>query len=68
MNKKITVVTAFFDIGRENWTVEKGFPDYLFRTPDSYINYFKYLALLNNRPLAKVVIASSSDLPVQRLS
>lgn len=26
----------------------KGFPDYLFRTPDSYINYFKYLALLNN--------------------
>ncbi|ELX06413.1 WlaTC/HtrL family glycosyltransferase [Acinetobacter baumannii] len=48
MNKKITVVTAFFDIGRENWTVEKGFPDYLFRTPDSYINYFKYLALLNN--------------------
>lgn len=44
MNKKITVVTAFFDIGRENWTVEKGFPDYLFRTPDSYINYFKYLA------------------------
>ncbi|MCT9244367.1 hypothetical protein KTH25_20180 [Acinetobacter baumannii] len=24
--------------------------------------------LLNNRPLAKVVIASSSDLPVQRLS
>jgi|GEM_PF-5683774 len=24
--------------------------------------------LLSNRPLAKVVIASSSDLPVQRLS
>ncbi|PJG44835.1 hypothetical protein XA39_01025 [Acinetobacter tandoii] len=48
MNKKITIVTAFFDIGRENWTVEKGFPDYLFRTPESYIEYFKYLALLDN--------------------
>nr|EKV9928753.1 hypothetical protein [Acinetobacter baumannii] len=28
MNKKIKIVTAFFDIGRENWTVENGFPDY----------------------------------------
>lgn len=47
MNKKITIVTAFFDIGRK-LDGGKGFPDYLFRTPDSYINYFKYLALLNN--------------------
>jgi hypothetical protein len=29
---EITIVTAFFDIGRGNWTPDKGLPHYLQRT------------------------------------
>ena len=43
----ISIVTAFFDIGRGNWTPEKGLPDYLYRTTDTYFERFGYLAQLD---------------------
>lgn len=39
----ITIVTAFFDIGRGEWATG-GFK----RTPEDYLNYFKQLAVLEN--------------------
>jgi protein YibB len=44
----ITIVTAFFDIGRGEWTPDKGYPHYLHRTNDTYIERFSYLAQLEN--------------------
>jgi protein YibB len=46
----ITIVTAFFDIGRSSWT---GFV----RTPSDYINNFSHLAQLDN----KMFIYTSSE-------
>lgn len=57
MSSKITIVTAFFDIGRENWTTDKGYPDYLFRAPETYIDYFKNLATLDN----EIIIFTSQN-------
>lgn len=57
MNSEITIVTAFFDIGRESWSVENGHPDYLFRTSDTYLSYFEKIASLNN----EMVIFTSDD-------
>lgn len=48
MITNITIVTAFFDIGRENWSVENGYPDYLYRTSYTYIEFFKNLSILEN--------------------
>lgn len=47
-NQKITIVTAFFDIGREHWTEEKGYPNYIQRSVDKYFEFFSNLAKLNN--------------------
>lgn len=58
MNTSITIVTAFFDIGRGNWTSDKGFSPHLERTSDTYIEYFKNLSELDN----EMVIFTSSDL------
>lgn len=44
----ITIVTAFFDIGRGNWSSENGHPNYLERSTDKYFKYFSNLALLEN--------------------
>jgi protein YibB len=44
----ITIVTAFFDIGRGDWTPDKGLPHYLHRTTDTYLQRFSYLAELEN--------------------
>lgn len=41
----ITIVTAFFDIGRSEWSKEKGHPNYL---QHSSGEYFSNLAKLNN--------------------
>ena len=57
----ITVVTAFFDIGRENIPKEKHgrpLPHYQFRTVDTYFEYFKKLAKLQN----DMVIYTTEDL------
>ena len=48
MNNDITIVTAFYDIGRGDWTTEKGYPHYLQRTTDTYFERFAHLASLEN--------------------
>lgn len=45
----ISIVTAFFDIGRGDWTMDKGYPHYLQRTTDTYLERFEYLASLDNQ-------------------
>lgn len=54
----ITIVTAFFDIGRGDWTPDKGLPHYLQRTTDTYIERFSHMAKLEN----DMVVITSSDL------
>jgi len=44
----ISIVTAFFDIGRGDWSPEKGLPHYLQRTTDTYLERFSHLAKLEN--------------------
>ena len=44
----LTIVTAFFDIGRDNWIKEKSLPQYLHRTTETYFERFKYLSTLHN--------------------
>lgn len=44
----ITITTAFFDIGRGNWTPDKGLPHYLHRTNQTYLERFGYMAKLEN--------------------
>ncbi|QLV92084.1 protein YibB [Citrobacter freundii] len=58
MNSSITIVTAFFDIGRGDWTSNKGFFPHLERTADTYIQYFENLSKLDN----DMVIFTSSEL------
>lgn len=58
MNSSITIVTAFFDIGRGQWTADKGFSPHLERTTDRYLNYFANLAQLDNN----MVVFTSSEL------
>ncbi|MBN3135168.1 MULTISPECIES: protein YibB [Pectobacterium] len=48
MTSSITIVTAFFDIGRGNWTTENGYSPYFHRTSQTYLDYFKNLATLEN--------------------
>lgn len=48
MDSSITIVTAFFDIGRGNWTNEKGYDSHLHRTTETYLKYFNNLAKINN--------------------
>jgi len=54
----ISIVTAFFDIGRGDWTPQKGLPHYLHRTTDTYFERFGHLAQLDN----EMVIFTSEDL------
>ena len=44
--KPISIVTAFFDIGRGE--IGEGYPDYLRRTNDTYFEHFSRLAVLEN--------------------
>lgn len=53
----ITIVTAYFDIGRSTWTQDKGFPHYLHRTNDTYLERFANMATLDN----EMVIFTSSE-------
>ena len=48
MNNEVTIVTFFFDMGRGEWTPDKGFPHYLHRTVDTYFERFGYMAQLDN--------------------
>lgn len=53
----ITIITAFFDIGRGSWSVENGHPCYLERSTEKYFKYFSNLAHLENH----MVIFTSTD-------
>jgi protein YibB len=55
---EISIVTAFFDIGRGDWTPDKGLPHYLQRTTQTYIDRFANMAKLNN----EMVVYTSADL------
>jgi protein YibB len=44
----ISIVTAFYDIGRGDWTSEKGYPHYLQRSVDTYLERFSHLCKLKN--------------------
>lgn len=58
MNKPITIITAFFDIGRGNWNAKSGRSDRLERTADTYFKHFSRLAKLEN----KIIVFTSPDL------
>ena len=55
---EISIVTAFFDIGRGDWTPEKGLPHYLQRTNDTYFERFANMASLDNT----IVVYTSEEL------
>lgn len=48
MKSSTTIVTAYFDIGRGEWTANKGFREKLARSVDVYLSYFERLAALEN--------------------
>ena len=54
----IDIVTAFFDIGRGDWTPDKGLPHYLVRTTDTYFERFRNLCKLDNN----IIVYTSEDL------
>ena len=54
----ITIVTAFFDIGRGSWTPDKGLPHYLQRSNETYLERFGHMATLDN----EMVIFTTKDL------
>lgn len=58
MNNSITIITAFFDIGRGNWNAKSGRSDRLERTADTYFEHFQRLAKLDN----KIIVFTSPDL------
>ncbi|HAP3365806.1 TPA: protein YibB, partial [Escherichia coli] len=53
-----TIITAYFDIGRGDWTANKGFREKLARSVDVYFSYFERLAALEN----EMIIFTSPDL------
>ena len=54
---EISIVTAFFDIGRGNWTPDKGLPHYLQRSNDTYLERFSHLSKLEN----EIVIFTTNE-------
>jgi len=60
---KITLVTAFYDIGRENWStnVEKNggpLPHYLQRSVDKYMEHFSRMCEIDT----EIIVYTSSDM------
>ena len=55
---EISIVTAFFDIGRGDWTPQKGLPHYLQRTTDTYFDRFANMAKLDNT----IIVYTSEEL------
>lgn len=62
MTNNISIVTAFFDIGRGHLPSDK--PEYLKRSNDTYFNYFNNLATLDN----EMVIFTSEEFKKQILA
>jgi protein YibB len=63
---EITIVTAFFDIGRGDWTPEKGLPHYLQRTSNTYLERFGHLAKLENPMVVYTSKEFSDDIRLLR--
>jgi protein YibB len=55
---EISIVTAFFDIGRGEWTPDKNLPHYLQRTTDTYLERFSHMAKLEN----EMIVFTSEDM------
>lgn len=60
---KISIVTAFFDIGRGNWSTDVSknggpLPHYLQRSVDKYLDHFKRMCEIDT----EVIVYTSSDL------
>ncbi|MEX5925239.1 WlaTC/HtrL family glycosyltransferase [Providencia hangzhouensis] len=64
MNNSITIITAFFDIGRGNWNRKNGRSNSLECTNNTYYKYFSRLAKLENT----IVVFTTSDLQEKILS
>ena len=45
INSEITIITAFFDIGRGDWGSNQGYATHLARSTEQYFEYFKNLAI-----------------------
>lgn len=58
MNTNISIVTAFFDIGRGNWNVHNGFPHYIQRSRDVYLERFELLQRMHT----DITVFTSPDL------
>lgn len=54
----VSIVTAFFPIGRGDWTAAKGFPHYLERSDDVYLERFGHLAKLEN----EIIVYTSAEM------
>jgi protein YibB len=54
----ISIVTAFYDIGRGDWTPDKGLPHYLQRSTDTYIERFTHLTKLDN----ELIVVTTPDI------
>lgn len=55
---EISVISAFFDIGRGSWGEQKDVPHFIPRSTDTYFERFSHLAKLEN----EMVIYTSEDL------
>jgi protein YibB len=53
----ISIVTAFYDIGRGSWTPDKGHPHYLHRTNETYLKRFSHLTKLEN----EIIVFTSEE-------
>lgn len=54
----ISIVTAFYDIGRGDWTPDKGLPHYLQRSTETYIERFTHLTKLDN----ELIVVTTPDI------
>ncbi len=54
----ISIVTAFYDIGRGDWSADKGHPHYLQRSNEVYLERFSHLTKLKN----EIVVFTTKDL------
>lgn len=54
----ISIVTAFYDIGRGDWSMQNGHPPHLFRPTETYLERFSYLAELEN----DITVITSEDM------
>lgn len=55
---EISIITAFFPLGRGEWTPDKGYPHYLQRSDDVYLERFGHLAKLEN----EIIVYTTEDM------